>query len=183
MNGFKDRISSDINKRKLHVLGVDRDNNGELKELLVNMERAEGTVSQTGTRLNASDLNAILNSIYGVFDFIFKPYLTLENNLTVSWVQVVGNPKNEYLNITTSQRFYGKIVNNSSTYISVTCSNYSSYIRVNIVETDVLNESTGSSTREFTFYVDLYADSGFTKYLTRVKGTVNYTNTSTNPSD
>lgn len=179
---FKNRSSQYINRRKLIVLDEKKHNNGKLEELIVDVVRDEGTVSVQGTKLDANSLNAILEPIYNMFAYIFQSYLTAPN-MNVSWVQETGILKSASYQIGMTKRFYGKVVNSNSNYIKVTCTNNLSNIKVDVKETQNLNNSPGTHTTTYTYNIEIYLDQAFTMYITKYEGNVTYTMTSSNPSD
>ncbi len=63
MNEFKDRKAEHINRKKLNVVEVIRDDGGEIIDLVVDVSRMEGMVTQEGTPLNAESLNTIISNI------------------------------------------------------------------------------------------------------------------------
>lgn len=180
---FKNRSSSNISRRLLKVRDRKLDENGNIEELLVDIERSEGSISEVGTKLNADNLNAIFKSTNEAIDFIFKGYLTIENNLTVSWIQTVGSRQTKSFRIDMSRRLYAKTSNINTNFLTVTPTNNLNNIQIKVDETTALNNTTGSTTKIFNFYVDLYLESTFINRVSRIMGTVNYTNTSAAPID
>ena len=63
MNEFKDRNVEFPSRKKLNVKEIIRDEAGEIISLTVDETRCEGLVTEEGTKLNASNLNTITNSI------------------------------------------------------------------------------------------------------------------------
>ena len=153
MTNFKDRVSQNINRKKLIVKDIKRDQSGEISELTVDVNREEGVVTEEGTKLTASSLEAILGN---GLDFLFKQQFSLQNNLQASWAQVVGNLKETTFRIDTPQRVYGKLEASSPGGIGVVVSSYSNYINVLVLESSGLNTSTGYGTKDFEFYVGIY---------------------------
>jgi len=176
---FKDRKSAYINRRRLVVQNTEKNLNGDITALTVDIYREEGTVTEAGTKLNNIELNFVFNN---ALEFLFKQHFTLQDNLTVSWTQEQGFFKTKTFRIDTPQMLYGKVADLNS-YISGTVSSYANYMNVNISETLKLNNRMGLGSEEFVFYVELYSDASFSKYITRFKGIVNYFYSSTNPSD
>jgi len=181
---FKNRQSTNTNRRRLVVKSVTRNSNDELTELVVDVYRGDTNVVEAGTQLNATDLNKILNAINSSLNFLYQEYYTAENNLTVTWTQIEGELQSKTFKIYTTQKFYAKVIV-TGPYIELgfVDNSRSDYIEFEIKETQALNNTTGTSTRTFNFTVELYLDSNFTQYLTKLTGTVNYINTSTYPSD
>lgn len=63
MSEFKDRNVEFPSRKKLNVKEIIRDEAGEIISLTVDETRCEGLVTEEGTKLNASNLNTITNSI------------------------------------------------------------------------------------------------------------------------
>ena len=63
MSEFKDRNVEFPSRKKLNVKEIIRDESGEIISLTVDETRCEGLVIEEGTKLNASNLNTITNSI------------------------------------------------------------------------------------------------------------------------
>ena len=179
MINFKDRKSTNINRRRLVVKSFTKDSNGDLLSLTVDVYREEGTVTEAGTKLNKTSLEAVFNN---ALEFLFKQHFTLQNNLTVSWTQEAGNLKFQTFKIDSPQKLYGKVYDPYN-YISGTVNSNDTYLSATINETQTLNNKYGSGSKEYEFYVEIYLDASFNQYLTRFKGIVNYFYSSTNPSD
>ncbi len=63
MNEFENRKAENINRKKLNVVEVIRDDGGEIIDLVVDVSRMEGMVTQEGTPLKAESLNTIISNI------------------------------------------------------------------------------------------------------------------------
>ena len=59
---FQDRQAEHLNRKKLTVIDVTKDTNGDIVSLVVDVEREEGTVTVEGTPLNANTLNLEIQS-------------------------------------------------------------------------------------------------------------------------
>ena len=151
--------------------------------MTVVVSRDEGIVTKQGTVFNASTLNKIINdNSYGI-DFLFKSFYTAEDDLKVEWVQKPEVPNTKRLRIDLTQKFYGKLARYDDLKLLGDIIQGENFIEVVLIETDELNRTTGSSTKVFPFYVELYLDNKFTQYLTKIVGSVSYTNTSMSPLD
>ena len=62
MSEFKDRVGSGLNKRILEVESVERNQAGEISKIYAKVSRND-TASISGTALNATTLNAIINDM------------------------------------------------------------------------------------------------------------------------
>ena len=62
MNEFKDRAGSGLNKRILEVESVERNQAGEISKIYAKVSRND-VASISGTPLNATTLNAIINDM------------------------------------------------------------------------------------------------------------------------
>ena len=60
---FVNREVNFPNRRKLIVVSVNRGNNGEIESMEVDVERPEEIPSKTGTKLEASILKSIIESM------------------------------------------------------------------------------------------------------------------------
>lgn len=180
---FKNRISDNINRRKLVVDKIVRNTtNNEIKEMFVNVTRDDINVIEEGTPLSAEVLNAKFDVIYESLSFLFKKYFSTDN-LTDNWIQQVSyNYKNFFINLEDTVPFYAK-VHIPHVYLTSNIVRTSNPISIMIYETKALHDTTGSFTRNLDFYVELYSDVECTKFVTRLKGLIKYTNTSTDPLD
>jgi len=180
---FKNRDSSNTNRRKLVIQRIDYKDNGEPKEMWADVYRGDFNISVEGTRLEAASLNEVFKVLNNSIDFLFRQYYTIVDSLNVSWTQVKGTLKTHKFRINMVQRFYGK-VNIIGTSIALgQVTNETDYIEFEIKETQFLNDKNGTYTKIYEFYVELYLDESFSNCVSKLKGTVNYINTSTNPID
>lgn len=179
---FKDRKSTFLNRRRLDVIAVKRDNKGEITQIFADVVRNEGTITETGTALNAETLNQMFKHVDNALAYLFKKYIDV-GILNVSWVQNVGGELKQHpFRITTTDKFYVKFVTNHQ-FLSGEVIDKSDYIEVIVKETSVLNYTEGSSTKAYDFYIEVYLDSSYTTSIAKHKGTVNYTHTYTVPLD
>ena len=177
---FKNRKSTNINRRKLTVVDDPLYDNGKLKQLTVDVERANSGITVEGTKLNASSLNNVFKMINDSIAFLLNGYFTV-GNLEVSWVQEKYTPKKTKFTITTKQKFYVKVSVDNPLISVGSVNETTNYIDFEIKETTNLNEKLGSSTMIYYFTVDLFIDSYRTQCIKSLTGKVNYTFTSTNP--
>lgn len=186
---FKDRIANNINRRHLVVQGIIKDANGDIKELEVDILRSnEESPTVEGTPLKATELNAMFSSVNASLEFLLKPYFSTTDNLTANWTQEIGVPKSASFRITLTgpNKFYGKVTFDND-FLDGGAMNYDDenllYIDIEIIEKENLNTTSGSSTKSFNFYVELYFDAIMTNFATKLKGTVNYSYPPTAPID
>lgn len=183
MYSFKNRKADFINRKKLTVLNVKRNNNGEIVEIIANVTRDEGTKYEVGTLLNAETFKEIFEYFSHGIDYLCKDFYSAENDLNINWVQDLNILQTKTLRIDLNRKFYGKLTSYNELYLSGSVTNNSDHINVKINETAGLNNTTGTSSRQLPFYVELYLDEDFKKYVTRIKGTVSYFNVSEAPLD
>jgi hypothetical protein len=149
---------------------------------------------ENGNSLKASDLNAVVNVTLSSMDriddieiqkaILFEQYFrSLAGDLTVRWSQIKGTLQTKYFTIPlVTTRFYAKSSVDHDR-LAVTVTNNSNSITVSVKETTILNNTTGSSTSTYYFFIEFYLDEACNKYVSKLRGSVEYTNTSTNPGD
>ena len=63
MSEFKDRNTQYPNRKKLIVKNINYEDNGDISELVVDVERQEGIVYEEGTEINATKFNSTVRSL------------------------------------------------------------------------------------------------------------------------
>ena len=58
---LRDRKASKMNRKKLNIISLERDESGEIESMVVTMERADLDVIDEGTKLTAQNLMNYLN--------------------------------------------------------------------------------------------------------------------------
>ena len=53
---LRDRKASKMNRKKLNIISLERDESGEIESMVVTMERADLDVTDEGTKLTAQNL-------------------------------------------------------------------------------------------------------------------------------
>lgn len=63
MSNFKNRNVEYPNRKRVTIQKIEYDNNGEIIELIADLEREEGKVNEEGTALNAESLNEVIQNM------------------------------------------------------------------------------------------------------------------------
>lgn len=161
MNEFKDRDVQYPNRKKLKIKDITFDENGDIKELLVEEIRSEGVIYNTGTPLKSNALEEVITNMINS-----KVKAALENyhenglaelettEITFSIDGSCENNKNisidvsEEVNIVT-ENMYGEYFN-----VSAPDDSPAGTITVSVTE---LQEPDTSGASEFNFVVKLYS--------------------------
>lgn len=61
---LRDRKASKMNRKKLNIISLERDESGEIESMVVTMERADLDVTDEGTKLTAQNLMNYLRDLY-----------------------------------------------------------------------------------------------------------------------
>ena len=185
MTNFKNRQVAFINRKRLEIKNVIKDSNDNMEALLVDVFRNEGSITEEGSSLEAQKLNDKLNLLEFLYQVLFAPYFTtLAGNITLNWTQEVGNLNAHTFTITFNHaRFFAKL-SFSNNHITGDVTNNIDNLEVKIDETEILNNFLGGigNTCQLNFFIEFYTDSAFKNYLNKIKGTVNYTFTTSPPS-
>lgn len=184
MSYFVNRRSKNINRRRLEIQNVERNSSGELVEIVADVFRDEESVAEKGTALNAEELNAIFEQMRNLIFFLYDgdDLIQVDGSLKTTWTQEEGKFHVHTFRVNLKKRLYAK-AKVTSTYLVVSVTDYQNYVDIEVKETDKLNKTTGSITRTIDYDIEFYTDSSMKNYLTKIQGTVNYINTSTNPID
>lgn len=174
---FENRTGTNLNNRVLDVTEVTRDNSGEIIQIKGQLSRNDEYITK-GTPLNATTFNELLKLV----NLSLKNYYTT-GDLEINWVQVEGQLKTATLKISTIEKL-DVIVDNKdiSDYIEVAVTTTSNEINITINEKEELNQTTGTTTREFKFDVYLFVKDIDIR-IGKIEYTINYINTSMEPID
>ena len=137
------RTGSNLKRKKLTVVGnILYDNNGEIKELTVDMERADVGLVTSGTNLNAINLETLIKRYY------IPSYDS-------SWQQNKNASVNTLIIDIDTYDVDVDVSGVNTSLISVTKSDPTEegVVRLTIVETSTLQQSTGSSSTTLSFNV------------------------------
>lgn len=171
MTEFKDRISTNLNRRRLDVVDVVTDNGGNITSIVADISRStsEGN-TVVGTALNASDLTDTILSV--INKQIFGVEVISSGGLNIEWMQDKGNmtTKRVQLNLT-GPRLYAKEYNDAN--FMCNADNSPAYIFFYLSDTQSLNTSNGPQVK-IQYSIELYSDSNCINYVTRLLGTVTY---------
>lgn len=97
MNNFEDRQSKNINRRVLTVDSIEKDENNEIKEMVVTIGRADEEISVIGTELTATNISSIVNNR-------ISEIINNSNNQNDSEVQILNYILNN-LNVPTTATY------------------------------------------------------------------------------
>ena len=158
MSEFKDRVGSGLNKRILEVESVERNQAGEISKIYAKVSRND-TASISGTALNATTLNAIINDM-----IITKIKEALENYhenglavLETAEATILFDGSSamyDSISIDVSEAVRIVVENNYQEYFSVSAPNTSLAGKITIDITAIDSPET-SDTTEFDFIVKL----------------------------
>lgn len=160
MSEFKDRVGSGLNKRILEVESVERNQAGEISKIYAKVSRND-TASISGTALNATTLNAIINDM-----IITKIKEALENYhenglavLETAEATILFDGSSamyDSISIDVSEAVRIVVENNYQEYFSVSAPDTSSAGTIT-VEITALQEPESLGATEFDFIVKLYS--------------------------
>lgn len=186
MNEFKDRDVQYPNRKKLTIKDITYDENGEIYELIVDEVRNEGTVYNSGTPLNASNLNATIKEMIDL-----KVKTALENyhenglaeleNAEATVLFDGSCAMYDSINIDVSEAVRIVVQNNYQEYFNVSTPDTSSAGTIT-VEITALQEPESSGATEFDFIVKLYSLET-DEMVKKVTCTVTFQVPSTTPED
>ena len=170
---LNNRVSQYGNRKKLTVVSEEYNENGSLKELIVDVERNDGTVTSEGTKLDALVLmdnikSSLLMELYGVdFD---------SNDMRFSLL--LGQNSENIFHIGFNSHFY-YLKSDSDEYLDIELdARVNEYKCIFTVKTGV--NVTHSFSKDY--YIGFYNDSNYTNFVFQLKITVDFIK-STNPID
>ncbi|MBS5853439.1 MAG: hypothetical protein KIC61_07435 [Staphylococcus sp.] len=185
MSEFKDRVGSGLNKRILEVESVERNQAGEISKIYAKVSRND-TASISGTALNATTLNAIINDM-----IITKIKEALENYhenglavLETAEATILFDGSSamyDSISIDVSEAVRIVVENNYQEYFSVSAPNTSLAGKITIDITAIDSPET-SDTTEFDFIVKLISQAT-NEMIKKVTCTVTLQVPSTTPDD
>lgn len=185
MSEFKDRVGSGLNKRILEVESVERNQAGEISKIYAKVSRND-TASISGTSLNATTLNAIINDM-----IITKIKEALENYhenglavLETAEATILFDGSSamyDSISIDVSEAVRIVVENNYQEYFSVSVPNTSLAGKITIDITAIDSPET-SDTTEFDFIVKLISQAT-NEMIKKVTCTVTLQVPSTTPDD
>ena len=185
MSEFKDRVGSGLNKRILEVESVERNQAGEISKIYAKVSRND-TASISGTALNATTLNAIINDM-----IITKIKEALENYhenglavLETAEATILFDGSSamyDSISIDVSEAVRIVVENNYQEYYSVSAPNTSLAGKITIDITAIDSPET-SDTTEFDFIVKLISQAT-NEMIKKVTCTVTLQVPSTTPDD
>ena len=185
MSEFKDRVGSGLNKRIFEVERVERNQAGEISKIYAKVSRND-TASISGTALNATTLNAIINDM-----IITKIKEALENYhenglavLETAEATILFDGSSamyDSISIDVSEAVRIVVENNYQEYFSVSAPNTSLAGKITIDITAIDSPET-SDTTEFDFIVKLISQAT-NEMIKKVTCTVTLQVPSTTPDD
>ena len=170
---INNRVSQYGNRKKLTVISEEYNENGSLKELIVDVERNDGTVISKGTKLDADVLmNNIRSSI------IMELYGVDIDSDAMRFSLLLGQNSERIFSITMYSNCY-YLKSDSDEYLDIELdSRANEYKCIFTVKTGV--NVTHSFSKDY--YIGFYNDSNYTNFVFQLKITVDFIK-STNPID
>jgi len=202
MNELKNRQSTNSNQKKLSIIHQEHNEDGSIKELIVDIERNDLDIIEEGTKLDANILTTAISSIATniasdisvnninnvktnelediIIDTIYKKIYQIDIPPQLSMLDVAFPYSNNYYIIPLlGNRLYAKVTEKHSS-LDISINNQNDKITI---LTTVMLAYSFTNTVELDYYLDIFANSACTYFITRLKGTVRYTPESIGPGD
>lgn len=97
MNKFKNRNAQYPNRRKLNIKNIGYKENGDISELLVDVERSEGYIYEEGTELSSEKLETIVRNIVNdCANDCIENFINTKNNEIKEFIENICEKKIKY---------------------------------------------------------------------------------------
>lgn len=194
---FENRIVEHTGRKRLTVVNQENDDNGAILALTVDVARAEGAVTESGTPLTKATFQQLQIELSEQIEILKEKLEQQEgqlaylcsrlyqiDELVVNWVQNPNQQEVNTIEIKTTEWLDVEINHWLDQLFTVSIKEHTdTRIVLEIAETEILNQSDGVSFQVYPFYILLYPKNNRNVCLATLKAQVTYTYLSETPLD
>ena len=186
---FENRIVEHTGRKRLTVVNQENDDNGAILALTVDVARAEGAVTESGTPLTKATFQQLQTELSEQIEILKEKLEQQEgqlaylcsrlyqiDELVVNWVQNPNQQEVNTIEIKTTEWLDVEINHWLDQLFTVSIKEHTdTRIVLEIAETEILNQSDGVSFQVYPFYILLYPKNNQNVCLATLKAQVTYT--------